>query len=1663
MHEQAIAWLAQACADWLGQHAQPGDMAFTRALSGDWIDTLAASPHFHIDGWEVWAVRDQASPDSRTFTAEQAVERREDKSSPPTLLLIDSARAGAGLDGIYSAARELDERTLTDTAIKIARDAVCNYKSFTDTVRKRARVVAHRRRLSPWVEYSYLCSAARSASEAGAALAQLGLWPIAVDEKPNPEDLKTSALLVERLLPTQGSRQSPEMRVQALQWPAEQQAQANALIDLLRQHEGRSRQETLQAIQSQPELWVNRLRPGLIDGDELQAIHLESWRGRNNKPLKWSGLIEQDGRLELRLGRTPDQSTRGRLEIRWHVEPEALPKGAVEYLIALVAGHDTLAEKHQSHSGTVSQKAVFTAEDFDELDEDARFDAQVEIRSLGAEGKSRQATSEDFFICFGDPPEQTASTAGRSFPTLALALADVATDRDDWRAYVDTPGDRERFSIDKEGVIACRSRKRKARVPTSKLLLKLARDWVARQGEIGRWQLRVRADGERIGDPIFLPMDTASAAPHFIQASRHLAKHFASSGSAQHFRGPLGVIHDNSEVFNHYTLAAIELWQKETKAELALVHTLEILTQAGDCLGLIVLPTHPLRVAWQQALDALIWHHRYVEHLSANDIKDTLQRLTGSYCPPMLPGLTPGQTFVFADNLGLHAAALTPIEDPEPKATVALMSRLLGDEDSVAPSVGRGASKILAAEIQRYLELHPAYRRLRLHALRIGDAKPVARALGQVLKQIEEPTTDQESSESAVPTSAPDDWAPEQIAFDLWLHPAPERPHETLGAFIADTAARKRTGAGVIPEPDRWMLDSVARPNGVNLPRLRWYRRDVPQPEQPAHLALAFDLFHSEVKVVPLATLPKSSALEIHGLATMPTRDFINDPHGETYWQTWIAPNPRGPDHPVDQKLTERLLRLQRALMVTTTRHLGGSQSDWPVLITRIDQAQSDLLQQLHAHCDWVITADRNAGIEYFDSPQTLPAIYRAFIIDCVPERDDLGFMQLITSTSRIEEIGQLLAGALAALGLSRSERNCRALLEALKAISGRLVLRLGGTGNVTQESIALALVQLEGCTADRDPAPFPSLREGIFIPLDDVPEFFTADTKRQGPGGRADLLYVTATKQATLDFTFIEVKFRRHLKTARSGDLAQSINAQLEASCRVWERLFDVKTPALKRLFHRAWLARILRFYVQKGARHQLTQEAQRRFVTAIERLLLDADYELPAAAGLGRQSFVFCPEYNSPQPVPIDPGGDAQLWLFGPERLPDTLDGVRSPASRKTTNGVDSGATDQDAMTATVLQPITVSANKPVIEPDATDAITPAVDDVSPAEPARVRLGHRQPKGAEVVWETGIRGNPHLLMLGNSGMGKTTCLINLCQQLQDQGIVPIVFSYHQDIDQQLTATLSTPPQYVRLSGLGFNPLEIVATDNPHAFLDAAGMIRDIFAAIFPDLGAVQLGQIREALERSYRDQGWSTGGEQGAIPAFSAFLEVLRAEPKPDRRLLTRLNELDSYGLFAPTGATEASLLDTSTPSLVQIHSTQNDHLQRAFSSFVLYNLYQNMFRRGPQERLTHAIVIDEAHRAARLKLLPTLVKECRKYGLAVILASQEASDFDDSLFTAIASYLTLRVSEADARLMARNFVGSDQVSRYADRLKQLPKYQAMFYSEGMTTPMQLALLKA
>ena len=702
---------------------------------------------------------------------------------------------------------------------------------------------------------------------------------------------------------------------------------------------------------------------------------------------------------------------------------------------------------------------------------------------------------------------------------------------------------------------------------------------------------------------------------------------------------------------------------------------------------------------------------------------------------------------------------------------------------------------------------------------------------------------------------------------------------------------------------------------------------------------------------------------------------------------------------------------------------LLGAGTGSPVLKTEISREKADSLRDLHRLCDWVVTLDRNAGIEYFDSPREDRDIYDAYVIDCVPEREDLGCLQLITSTANLDEVRNLLDGALDQMGLSRSRRNAEFLLEHLKALSGRFAIRLTGHRPATSELIALAVSHANCRRASASDDCWVSLDDGFIIPVDDVRDLLPPLGKSKGEdenenerGTRPDLIYVTTAPRRGLVFRFVEVKYRRHLRTARSPDLLERIDRQTRGLRERWDRWYGhEETCSVFRAVRRAKLARVLRFYADKALRHHLSARRHQELTAEIDRMIERGGDYVFATTEAGDRGWVFCPEYAGHRPLKISPADwGTRVFLFGPELLPDT--DFRSevlppePTGRQRT----SPSTQRRDLPAEVSRSQgPADAGRPGHAPESS------VTDAERAEPS-VCLGTDTLTNSEVAWPLSVKRNPHLLIAGLPGMGKTTCLVNLCKQLVAANIRPLVFSYHQDIDERLEESLGAV-RFVDFDGLGFNPLKIVNLDSRMAHLDVAGAMRDIFTAVYPELGDIQADRIRRSIKESFEEAGWD-GDALVPEPTFRRFLEILRDDPKPDRglrTLLARLGELDDYGFFNTPTRSQGSLWECELPAIVRIHTTQNDNLQRAFACLVFYGLYKDMFRRGVQQRITHALIFDEAHRASKLKLIPTMAKECRKYGISLVLASQEARDFDVSVFSAIANYLVLRSTDTDAKI--------------------------------------------
>lgn len=811
--------LAQALADLLGQ-PEKGAIAFLRCLPDAVLAAFSDRQTLQIPGWQVYVVGAEADGESR-ITADQAVDLREAKGDN-VLLLVDPRRAGAGMDGIYSAAREITEQELfSDRVLRSLREQLPHgTRRFAQKAPGQARKVGGQNPVSPWEEFDFLAHCVAEPDRMGAWVALLGLWPIAqTDEGPHEGDLEIAARLSEKLLLSTGASHLVPTRVASILLPEDAQAQKKALIAFLQEHEYRPWRETARALIERPNLWLHALCPR-FHTRELHRIKLKPWRASTGRLLAYSGLKEsEEGGIPVLQVNPWDPNSKTRMEVRWETEPEELSPGAVEYLVSVRTGtnfEEELISRRVLHGKRSVQSCAFTAADFEDLGE-GTWHAVVCVHPVGeerpAEGESpRWVQTGEFLLQVGETGSG-GRAAGAGKKVRALVEEAIRFDSEEFLQLV-----RASVQEDKDHFLSCllpgRDR-RVGRVYCPPIIREIEEDWRGRRYVVGRWSVRVHPDGKR-ADRIRFHEISLPEAPGLRDRMTEANRNMGTRAQERH--GFIGLIYPPSFERTPLESSAVEYvnaWLRAFETgdpQLALANTLEVQTLTGETVGLLVLPMHPLRVAWHHAYDVLAYHMRYAEEKSHRSVVDTLSFLDGSHIPAFLPGLQQGRSFVFGDMLGFYVAAMLRDDDPEPQASLARMARLLSPSRAdLVGLVEQNMAEAVAEEVQKYLQTHPEYARLRINALRPGDGLTTLRALGRVLAEEDEEQAAENGSRHLQ-------------GYFLDLYPADARAVMHTGSYLTRITEQHRQGAGSVPAEDRWMLDTYTA-GRLSLPRLQWARR----------------------------------------------------------------------------------------------------------------------------------------------------------------------------------------------------------------------------------------------------------------------------------------------------------------------------------------------------------------------------------------------------------------------------------------------------------------------------------------------------------------------------------------------------------------------------------------------------------------------------------------------------------------------------------------------------------------------------------------------------------------------------------------------------------------------------------------------------------------------
>lgn len=1216
----------------------------------------------------------------------------------------------------------------------------------------------------------------------------------------------------------------------------------------------------------------------------------------------------------------------------------------------------------------------------------------------------------------------------------------------------------------------------------------------------GAWRADMRNRGVlEVQDlcPVEITAPAIKALDGFTQARRHLFNRFQE-------KDPAGVVavFDLRE-FKAEILQYVEAYQamfEEFRVKLAAAksdgqinnllnaaHTLSRIDTLHLTVGstdeveeaVLLAPTHPLRMLWVLQYQQLLygWSDK-LDGVSEEDAarlvnRESIDKITSLNIPSAV-SFSQNEVYINSDNVDLYWSVFPKGTTTDIRKVVSLVFRLLGQKGggeitSITPMQ-------LADKVWRYLKHHPYVSTLRLNVINPGDGQLILNTIREIQKagQFDDMNYD--------------------VAFYGDLR------YEVMGSAFDEMMEEATLSEGSQPEVDEALL----KPNRNPLfPKLTFSKRRVKEAEwkdldlREAHITVLIDRFSTKVLMRPVGSTQGSFCL--HNLIAEYRADF--DIKGEAAtWSRKVIPNQNREITDGDRCSQGIYQAVDDILRASACFYDWGNSADKvPAIQLELSQTDKHIISKIHESSDWVLTIDRNFGIEYFDNPRSAPGVtVRSYLIDYTPEFLEGVGHRLIVSTFWLSEIEGLIQDGLQKMGIPGTGFHAAQILDVLKSISGKLALKLINNPKDAREIIGLALTRL---LLERDG----SLRDGVLIPVDSHIDLF-AEHKRQLQDvdirlHRNDLI-LARVRHDRLSLQLIEVKFRSGAGSpAEEVALKEAIVIKNADTQKVLETRFvpHAEGDRLDREIQNKQLANLLQFYLDRCCRHGLmdAQIPGNANIQTVIRDVVEGSFEI----GFERAGFIYNLQGASKQTeeykdniirvvgndtirelLDIPSDVDAPPVQMSPTAppAPRTEPSPPPPDTPKQTKAAKKSATREYTNTEDAER-VRVKAAEDDTEKEAPAAVVPpapAAKDGPAGEPV-AKSGVRIPLGKNCDTKKGICWDPftptpkklanqHVLIVGKSGAGKTQSAAAFMAELWKAKVPCVIFDFQGEyMDPKLAngagETFMECTKAVVLDaadGIDVNPLEV--PDDPHTgnkqnFMKVVYQVATSLAKIF-GLGDIQRAILRDAVGQAFVVNGFVAGNKatwSNCPPTLSQVWEILKHLEKTEggnvRNLILRIQPLFETGVFIESGDTKSFDRILAHTSIIRLSNLATPELMVAVSRFVLQKIYATMLAKGPSSNLCVFAVVDEAHKLSYDETLTELIREARKYGVGILLASQSVKDFDRIVFDMVGTKIALQLEGDDAKVMTDNLGLTDKNERDMARAMILhqPPHRALVRS--------------
>ena len=358
--------------------------------------------------------------------------------------------------------------------------------------------------------------------------------------------------------------------------------------------------------------------------------------------------------------------------------------------------------------------------------------------------------------------------------------------------------------------------------------------------------------------------------------------------------------------------------------------------------------------------------------------------------------------------------------------------------------------------------------------------------------------------------------------------------------------------------------------------------------------------------------------------------------------------------------------------------------------------------------------------------------------------------------------------------------------------------------------------------------------------------------------------------------------------------------------------------------------------------------------------------------------------------------------------------------------------------------------------------DDDAPVVEDPLPiikafSVPDKILIGKKS-NGEPVYWHYGHSqlANRHMLLFGASGSGKTYGIQCLLAEMAKENMRSLIIDYTdgflpQQVEPRFLDIAKPQNHFVITDKLPLNPFrrqqQVIDPSIPaieETSFQVASRISSIFTSVYSTMGDQQSSALVRVLEEGMEeDPNFSLNGVLARLRADSQYGESLASKLEPFIRAQPFKEGSDS--------AWEQML--TSPESFVHVLQLKGvaREIQKLVTEFALWDLYDYACNTGSKNRPI-PVVLDEIQNLDHRSDSPIdkMLREGRKFGLSMMLATQTTSQFDqeqrDRLFQAGHKLFFKPANTEINRFADLLSVATSGVSKadWAERLAKLQKGQ-------------------